>query len=125
MRDWHDAIKNAYMQVITCEKQYEVACASEFPSRIFKSSRYEAQAKFRNGEGVPFDTGFLRFMLSDGAGAAVLQNQPSSNGLSLRIEWMDIKSHASQYDTCMYSGANKTESGEMDTTWLHIMLLYV
>jgi 3-oxoacyl-[acyl-carrier-protein] synthase-3 len=112
------AIKNAYMQVKTGEKQYAVACASEFPSRVFKSSRYEAQAKFRSGEGVPFDTDFLRFMLSDGAGAAVLQNHPSSNGLSLRIEWMDIKSHASQYDTCMYSGANKTESGEMDTTWL-------
>ncbi|QGQ96449.1 3-oxoacyl-ACP synthase [Paenibacillus psychroresistens] len=112
------AIKSAYLQVKTGEKQYAVACASEFPSRVFKSSRYEAQAKFRDGDSIPFDTDFLRFMLSDGAGAAVLQDHPSPHGLSLQIEWIDIKSHASQYEPCMYSGANKTQTGEMDTTWL-------
>lgn len=54
-------------------------CASEFLSREFKHTKFEAQKIYANGR-VPFDTDFLRFMLSDGAGAVVLQNTPSQEG---------------------------------------------
>ncbi|SDX06008.1 StlD/DarB family beta-ketosynthase [Paenibacillus sp. CF384] len=111
------AIKNAYLQVLSDEKKAAISCASEFPSRIFKHTRFEAQAKFMD-HSIPFDTDFLRFMLSDGAGAAVLQNKPSDHGLSLKIEWIDNKSYANLYDTCMYAGVNKESAHHNYTGWL-------
>ncbi|WP_141499683.1 3-oxoacyl-[acyl-carrier-protein] synthase III C-terminal domain-containing protein [Paenibacillus luteus] len=109
------AMKNAYLHVQSGEQQTAISCASEFPSRVFKHTRFEAQAGLAERT-VPFDTDFLRFMLSDGAGAAVLQHQPSTSGLSLRIEWIDNKSYANLYDVCMYAGSNK-ENPEQ-ASWL-------
>jgi len=100
------AMKNAYLQVLSGESRAAISCASEFPSRIFKHTQFEAQQGSRDSA-VPFDTDFLRFMLSDGAGAAILQNSPAPSGLSLRIEWIDNKSYANSYDVCMYAGFNK------------------
>jgi 3-oxoacyl-[acyl-carrier-protein] synthase-3 len=100
------AMKNAYLQVLSGESRIAISCASEFPSRVFKHTRFEAQQAYRDSA-VPFDTDFLRFMLSDGAGAAILQNTPAVSGLSLRIEWIDNKSYANSYDVCMYAGFNK------------------
>ncbi|WP_202903211.1 beta-ketoacyl-ACP synthase III [Paenibacillus gorillae] len=100
------AMKNAYLQVLSGESRVAISCASEFPSRVFKHTRFEAQQAYQDSP-VPFDTDFLRFMLSDGAGAAILQNCPAPSGLSLRIEWIDNKSYANSYDVCMYAGSNK------------------
>lgn len=109
------AMKSAFLQVKTGEKKHAVSCASEFPSRIFKASRYEAQKKFKE-KGIPFDTEFLRWMLSDGAGAVVLQDKPNQHGLSLKIEWIDNKSYADKYDVCMYAGTNK-EKDRKNKSW--------
>ncbi len=76
-----------------------VACASEFASRLFKASRYEAQSS----GALDFDAEFLRWMLSDGAGAALLQ--PVAVGLALEVEWIEIVSHAGRFEPCMYVGA--------------------
>ncbi|MFS0727010.1 iron-containing redox enzyme family protein [Paenibacillus sp. 1P07SE] len=112
------AIRSAYLQVKAGGKQHALACASEFPSRVFKSSRYEDQQIWKDTGRIPFDTDFLRFMLSDGAGAMLLQRKPARRGLSLRVEWIDIRSYASDYETCMYAGANKTDDGYMGKSWL-------
>jgi 3-oxoacyl-[acyl-carrier-protein] synthase-3 len=109
------AMKSAFLQVQSGGKMTAVSCASELPSRVFKSSRFEAQEKFINSP-IPFDTDFLRFMLSDGAGAAILQNKPNPSGLSLRVEWIDNKSYANIYDICMYAGTNKEEDPR--ASWL-------
>jgi 3-oxoacyl-[acyl-carrier-protein] synthase III len=100
------ALKNAYLHIQSGEHDTAISCASEFPSRAFKHTRFEAQADYVDSP-VPFDTDFLRFMLSDGAGAAVLQNTPSAKGQSLRIEWIDNQSYANKYDVCMYAGTDK------------------
>lgn len=109
------ALKNAYLHVQSGEHGTAVSCASEFPSRAFKHTRFEAQAAYVDSP-VPFDTDFLRFMLSDGAGAAVLRHKPSTKGLSLRIEWIDNKSYANKYDVCMYAGLNK--ENDHQASWL-------
>ena len=44
---------------------------------------------------------FLRFMLSDGAGACLLQGEPASEGLSLRVDWVHARSFANQAPLCM------------------------
>lgn len=79
----------------------------------------EEASKIKELEGNPmiaFEKDFLRFMLSDGAGAALLQKQPNSSGLSLRIEWIEQLSFASELPTCMYAGAVRNDDGTL-TGW--------
>lgn len=76
-----------------------VAVASEFPSRLFKASRFEN----RNTD-IDFDAHFLRWMLSDGAGGAMLKNQPATQGLSLKIKWIHQQSFSGDMPTCMQVG---------------------
>ena len=104
------ALRTAALQV-GAGRRAAVACASEFPSRLFKASRFEAQ-----GQGaVDFDTEFLRWMLSDGAGAALLQPEPA--GLALKIEWAEVVSHAHRFGPCMYVGPPRDGSG-LPPSWL-------
>lgn len=107
------AIKHAFAQIKSGEARHAACVGSEFASRMFKASRFEAQQI----DSPSFDVEFLRWMLSDGAGALVLQDQVATNGLSLKIDWIDIKSHAHRYPLCMYTGKtdNKNES---ELTWL-------
>ncbi len=109
------AFKSAMLQILNGDKRHAVVCASEFPSRLFKSSRFEAQRAVRE-EGLSFDTEFLRWMLSDGAGAAVLSSSPSASGLSLRIEWVELLSYAGQREPCMFVGLPK--NGDAPQSWL-------
>jgi len=44
---------------------------------------------------------FLRFMLSDGAGAFLVEPQPRKEGLSLKIDWTYSRSFANQAPLCM------------------------
>jgi 3-oxoacyl-[acyl-carrier-protein] synthase-3 len=44
---------------------------------------------------------FLRFMLSDGAGAFLLECQPRAGGLSLRVDWTQSRSFANEAPLCM------------------------
>jgi 3-oxoacyl-[acyl-carrier-protein] synthase-3 len=52
-------------------------------------------------------------MLSDGAGAALLEPQPAATGLSLRIDWIWQRSYANEMDACMYAGAEKLPDGSL------------
>ena len=110
------ALKNAYLQVRAGDKRNAVACGSELPSRLFKASRYEAYVP--PDATLPFDAEFLRWMLSDGAGAALLQPAPAARGVSLRVDWIDIRSYAHEHATCMYAGGVKRQDGAMGPGWL-------
>ena len=79
-----------------------IAVASEFPSRLFKASRF----KNRDAD-IDFDAHFLRWMLSDGAGGAALSNKPASSGLSLKINWIHQKSFSGDMPTCMQVGQSR------------------
>lgn len=107
------ALKDAFAQIKSDEKQNAVCVGSELPSRLFKASRVEAQ----NVISLPFDAEFLRWMLSDGAGAFVLQNRKNEQGISLKIDWIDIKSHANEYPVCMFTGKTDNQN-EKERTWL-------
>jgi 3-oxoacyl-[acyl-carrier-protein] synthase III len=107
------ALKAAYSQIKNGEKTNAITVGSELASRLFKSSRFEAQGI----KSLPFDTEFLRWMLSDGAGAFVVENKPNKNGLSLRIDWIDLKSHANDFPVCMFTGKNDNKNEE-ELTWL-------
>src|SRR4051812_8336939 len=60
---------------------------------------------------LPFSNEFLRWMLSDGAGALLIERAPRRDALSLRIDWVDIMSFANDSDVCMYFGLSKKDDG--------------
>jgi 3-oxoacyl-[acyl-carrier-protein] synthase III len=97
------ALKHAALQVESGRRKRAIACASEFASRLLKASRYEAQGGL-NGHALSFDAEFLRWMLSDGAGAAVLESQPAADRLSFKVEWIETMSLANRFPPCMYVG---------------------
>ncbi len=78
-------------------------CASEF------SSRFLRHGHIGDCE-TTTDVEFLRWTLSDGAGAVVIGNKPAARGLSLRLDWIDLVSHADTHDTCMWGGADAERS---------------
>ncbi len=112
------AIKGAYLQVRSQEAKGAIACAAEMPSRLFKASRFKSQQYFQDSGRLPYEAEFLRWMLSDGAGACLFQNQPSSRGLSLKVDWVDLRSFANRYDVCMYVGGQKNDEGQITQSWL-------
>lgn len=104
------ALKNAYLQVAIGEKRNAISVASELPSRIFKSTRYDEMGLLVQGGPLPLEAAFLRYMLSDGAGAAVIENAPAASGISLRIDWISLRSFANTEKTCMYGGSNSSSA---------------
>ncbi|MGV9713762.1 StlD/DarB family beta-ketosynthase [Gordonia sp. NPDC003424] len=110
------ALKNAYLQVAIGEKRNAITVASEFASRIFKGSRYDEMMGLLARDGsLPLEAAFLRYMLSDGAGAAVIENRPAATGISLRIDWISLQSFANTARACMYGGST---SGTTTRSWM-------
>ena len=109
------ALNYAASQVELGKRRNAIAVASEFASRLFKSSKFEVETNIKAGKQLSFDTEFLRWMLSDGAGAFLVQNHPNSQGISLKIEWIELVSHANAYPVCMYAG---TTDEKAEKSWL-------
>lgn len=105
------AIKNAYLQIKSGEHAVTAVSGSEFASRYLKASFFENTISYRETNTIPLESDFLRYTLSDGAGAAILENKPNQQGLSLEIKWIDIKSFSHQFETCMFGGLGN------DTYW--------
>jgi 3-oxoacyl-[acyl-carrier-protein] synthase-3 len=114
------AMKYAYMSVAAGLTDIAVGAASEKASTWMHASRFQAEAdklsELEENPIIAFEKDFLRWMLSDAAGAALLQSEPNKDGLSFRIEWLEITSFAHEIETCMYAGAVKNEDGSL-TGW--------
>jgi 3-oxoacyl-[acyl-carrier-protein] synthase-3 len=50
------------------------------------------------------DAAFLRWTLSDGAGAVLVEPSPRPDGLSLRVDWIRLTSYAHEHGPCMSAG---------------------
>jgi 3-oxoacyl-[acyl-carrier-protein] synthase-3 len=113
-------LKYAYMSVAAGFSDVAASCGSERLSSWLMSSRYQSEAdswkEMEKNPYIAFEKDFLRWMLSDGAGAALLQNKPNDTGISLKIEWLEINSFANELETCMYAGAVKNTDGSL-TGW--------
>ncbi|EAU65208.1 StlD/DarB family beta-ketosynthase [Stigmatella aurantiaca] len=110
------ALRAASLQVASGEASRAIVCASELVSRLLKAAHYEEVSDGSNS--VPFEAEFLRWMLSDGAGAAVLQDRPHPSRPSLKVDWIDIRSHANKYELGMYVGAHRGPDGGFGTGWI-------
>jgi len=91
--------------------EFQTACVSgsEIASRHFRPTFYESTAHFKQVNALPLDQEFLRYTLSDGAGAAVIESRPNSNSISLKVNWIKARSFANRFSTCMIGGAVKEE----------------
>ena len=111
------ALKFGYLSVLSGNAENAVCAGSERFSIWMLAKYFKEEAhKIAQLEGdgiIAFEKDFLRFMLSDGAGAALLQGEPNKNGLSLRIDWLEQRSFANELPTCMYSGSVKKDDGSI------------
>ncbi|MDR3261012.1 MAG: beta-ketoacyl-ACP synthase III [Tannerella sp.] len=111
------ALKYAYLSLLAGDKNNAVCVASERLSAWMRNGYFEGEAEtLRQLENKPmlaFEKEFLRWMLSDGAAAVLLQKEPAKEGLSLEINWIELCSYAHIRETCMYAGGEKNETGEL------------
>jgi len=112
------SLKYAYLAIRTGEVSKAVTAGSERTSRLMCASSFDEEAKTLALESNPylaFEKDFLRWMLSDGAGAFAVSNQPNTDGVSLRIDWIESASYAHMVDTCMYQGCDKLPDGSLQS----------
>ncbi len=106
------ALKAAVSAVRLGEHQVALAVGSELVSRSFAATEpaaFDADA---------LDTSFLRWTLSDGAGAVVVEPEPRPDGLSLRVDWVRLVSHAHDHPVCMSAGLGEDGEPRAGATWL-------
>ncbi|TBR41439.1 3-oxoacyl-ACP synthase [Marinomonas agarivorans] len=108
------ALKAAFANIKSEENSNALVVASELASRLFKHTRYEQV----QGKAIDFNAEFLRWMLSDGAGALLLEDKPNTRQQSLRIDWIKSVSHADVYPVCMSVGYPQQNDDVQDNrTW--------
>jgi 3-oxoacyl-[acyl-carrier-protein] synthase-3 len=113
-----NAMKFAWLAVASAEHASAVSTGSEVAStfmwaRNFEPEREALVASLEQKPVIAFEKDFLRWMLSDAAAAALLQDKPNAAGLSLRVEGIDVFSYANRYPACMYVGAEANDSGHL------------
>jgi 3-oxoacyl-[acyl-carrier-protein] synthase-3 len=113
------ALKYAVMSVASGHHRAAVATGSELSSASMRADAFtpELEARVDSLERNPelsFEKDFLRWMLSDGAGAVLVENERRVQGISLRVDWLDIVSYAGEMETCMYAGAVKRSDGRLE-----------
>lgn len=106
------ALKHAYQAVKCNDSNSAIATGSEAVSTLLHAKNFQKESDikeddFQKRPEIAFEKDFLRWMLSDGAGAMLLQNKPNTHGRSLKIEWMEILSFANEMDVCMFAGGKK------------------
>lgn len=123
------ALKFGYLSILSGNTKNAICSASEHLSKWMLAKYFENESKkiasLKANPIIAFEKEFLRWMLSDGAGAALIENKPGDN-LSLKIEWIDIRSYANKFETCMYGGSEKDDNGKLlgwaefeSEDWLH------
>lgn len=116
------ALKYAWLAVRAGEHPNAVATGSEVASLLMRAQRYEPELdrcaqRIEAQPELAFEKDFLRWMLSDAAGAFLLEGSPRETGPSLRVDWIDLFSYANELPVCMYAGAEKDATGRLQS-WL-------
>src|SRR5690606_34628643 len=93
------ALRHAADAVERGQHRRALVATSEFPSRLFKRSRFAPA-----GYDTDFDAHFLRWMLSDGAGALLLGDRPAGPGPALKLRWIHQRSFSGDFPVCMQVG---------------------
>lgn len=110
------ALKTCYNSVALGDSNAAICSTSELTSPVFLSRNYDREYELCSDLGkdpyMAFEKDFMRFMLSDGASAALLENTPNGK-YNLKIEWIEIQSFANELPTCMFMASELNEDGEL------------
>ena len=117
------SLKYAYMSVLSGLNKNAVATGSETASAMMRGKNFKAEVDqqvddLQKQPEIAFEKDFLRWMLSDGAGAVLMTGQPNLQGISLKVDWIKQKSYANEQSACMYAGAIKEDDGQLQG-WLN------
>jgi 3-oxoacyl-[acyl-carrier-protein] synthase-3 len=111
------AFKYAFLAIKAGEVKKAVATGSERFSGSLISNVFEEEAhklkELSENQNVAFEKDFLRWMLSDGASAFLMEDKPNENGLSLHVDWIEGVSYANEMETCMYMAGEKQPDGTL------------
>jgi len=111
------ALKICYLSVLSGITSKAICSTSELASPTLLSKNYDEEYEHCSQVGkdpyMAFEKDFLRFMLSDGASAVLVSDKKNENGLSFRIEWIEMTSYANELPTCMFMGAELRKDGEL------------
>ena len=112
------ALKYAVNAIKSGDCDVAISTGSEAASAIMRAENFKPEIEARvneletHGE-IAFEKDFLRWMLSDGAGAIELSSKPNETGISLRVDTIFSRSFANELDACMYAGAEKQADGSL------------
>ncbi len=109
-----NALKYGFLSVKTGQVSNAVCAGSERTSSWMKADVFENEVEhlkeLDDNPILAFNKEFLRWMLSDGAGAVLLESEPKGK-MPLKIEWIQGFSYAHEMETCMYAGGEKQPDG--------------
>ena len=111
------ALKYAWAGIAAGLNRSALVTGSELISPALRASQFAAldEQALRDNPYLAFSREFLRFMLSDGAGAMLVENRPRPGQLSLRIDWLELRSYANELAPCMYSGGLKQADNSLQS----------
>jgi 3-oxoacyl-[acyl-carrier-protein] synthase-3 len=117
------ALKHAWLSVRAGDSERAVATGSELASPILHARNFEVEHEHKvqlleSRPEIAFEKDFLRWMLSDGAGAALLEAEPNGPR-PLRVDWIELSSAAHELPACMYAGAERSEQSAELRGWLN------
>jgi len=111
------SMKYAYLALKSGDKERAVVAGSEAFSSWMKAENYEAEIDRRKeieeNPYIAFEKDFLRWMLSGGAAAMMMQTNPEEGKPALKVEWIDVLTYAVELETCMYAGCEKEKDGSV------------
>lgn len=108
------SFKAAYANVALQLSDNAVATGSELASSLIRSNFFEhlkGDPDFKNHPILTFESDFLRWMLSDAAGAVFMSGKKNNGKKSLRVDWIEHVSYAGELEVCMFAGAHKKDDG--------------
>ena len=115
-----NALKYACLSVAAGDSANAVATGSELSGSFMRAPFFVPfladDPALENRPIKAFDADFLRWMLSDGAGAAYVVRDRPPDRAALKVEWIETVSYAGRIETCMYGGGVKNEDGSV-TGW--------
>lgn len=112
------ALRHAAVMIGSGQADSAVATGSELVSNFMRAGMFAEHDEphvdaLGDRPELAFQRDFLRWMLSDGAGAMLLGAEPESGRLSLRLDWIEQRSFAHEQPVCMYAGANVDADGRL------------
>jgi len=116
------ALRYATLAVASGQAPRAVVTGSELLSPLMQGKHFGPEldsrvAALEKDPHIAFEYEFLRWMLSDGAGAVLVEPEAQQRTAMpvLKIHWVESVSFAGQLDTCMYHLARKREDGSTES----------